>query len=414
MKKLLALLLCGTLCLSSLTGCGAKEETAETPAQETEEEDKETEESSGETEEPGDGTIEYNGKNKMAMFGPLTGDNLQYGMKIKNGAELALNQFNEEHGTEFTIEFMDDKGDPNEAVNLANKIVSDDEVFCALAGYGSSCAMATAPVFDEAGMLLMGVAASHADLPGMGEYIFPVPMSARWESVGFAEIMRDCFGAGKLAILYQNTDHGVQTCEFIKEAWESYGGEIVVYESFVPGDTKDFSAVLSKIKTAEPDIFYASAAYSDAAQIFMQAKQLELDAQYVGPGMCLNEEFTKLIGDSIDGTYILSSTPCFLPSVLESGNVDEATQKFIADYEAAYGETPDGFSAQGYDSVKIVLDSALKAGTTDTPAIAEQILAIRSYPGLSGLNMAYNENKEMNKGIYTFEIKDGNFVPVNQ
>ena len=395
MKRLLALLLCGALCLSTLTGCGAKEEkAAETPAPVTEENSEETETSEG----TGDGTIDYNGKNKLAMFGPLTGDNLQYGVKIKNGAELALNQFNEEHGTEFTIEFMDDKGDPNEAVNLANKIVSDDTVFCALAGYGSSCAMATAPVFDEAELLLMGV---HADLPGMGDYIFPVPMSARWESVGFAEIMKECFGAGKLAILYQNTDHGVQTCEYIKEAWESYGGEIVVYESFVPGETE------------EPDIFYASAAYSDAAQIFMQAKQLELDAQYVGPGMCLNEEFTNLIGNNIDGTYILSSTPCFLPSVLEAGNVDEATKKFIDDYEAAYNETPDGFSAQGYDSVKIVLDSALKAGTTDTPAVAEQILAIRSYPGLSGLNMAYNENKEMNKGIYTFEIKDGNFVPVN-
>ena len=106
MKKLLALLVCGTLCLSSMTGCGAKEETAETPAQtteesseETEENSEETEDGSGETQETGDGTINHNGKNKMAMFGPLTGDNLQYGVKIKNGAELALNQFNEEHGT---------------------------------------------------------------------------------------------------------------------------------------------------------------------------------------------------------------------------------------------------------------------------------------------------------------------------
>ena len=160
MKKLLALLLCGTLSLSALTGCGAKEEAAEMPAQ-TLEEGSEEAEGSSEADATGEGTINHNGKNKMAMFGPLTGDNLQYGVKIKNGAELALNQFNEEHGTDFTIEFMDDKGDPNEAVNLANKIISDDTVFCALAGYGSSCAMATAPVFDEADMLLMGVAASN-------------------------------------------------------------------------------------------------------------------------------------------------------------------------------------------------------------------------------------------------------------
>ena len=86
-----------------------------------------------------EGTIDYNGRTKLAMFAPLTGDNLQYGVKIRDGAQLAVDQFNAEHGTEFTLEVYDDKGDPNEAVNIANMIVSDkDEVVAALAGYGSS------------------------------------------------------------------------------------------------------------------------------------------------------------------------------------------------------------------------------------------------------------------------------------
>ena len=338
---------------------------------------------------------------------------MQYGIKIRDGAELALNQFNAAHGTNFTIEFSDDKGDPNEAVNLANKIVSDDTVVAALAGYGSSCAMATASVFDEAGMILIGGAASHADLPGMGEYVFPIPMSQRLEAVGFAEATESYCGIGSIAIIYQNTDHGVQAANLFKEQWESMGGTVSVYESFVPGETKDFSAVLSKVKEAAPDILYVNASYNDCAQAFMQAKQLELDAQYVGPGMCVNEEFLGLVGDQIDGTYILSSTPCFLPSVLEAGNVDEATQAFIDAYKEAYGETPDGFSAQGYDSVNIVLNSILAAGTTDAAAVAAQIGQIRDYPGLSGFDMSYNDQKEMDKGIYVFQLQNGTFVRMN-
>ena len=403
MKKVVALLVCGTLCLSTLAGCGTA------GAGEQSEGTSETAETVIEDESG----IEYNGKNKLAMFGPLTGDNMQYGEKIRNGAELALNQFNEEHGTSFVIEFSDDKGDSNEAVNLANKIVSDNQVFCALAGYGSSCAMATAPTFDEAGMLLIGVAASHADFPGMGEYVFPIPMNSEQESIAFAEAMKEYCGVGKLAILYQNTDHGVQTCEVIRDTWESYGGEVVVYESFVPGETTDFSATLSKVKNASPDIFYVSAAYNDAAQIFLQANQLDLDAQYVGPGMCVTEDFTELVGSEIDGTYILSSTPCFMPSVLESSDLDEKTLSFIEAYEEAYDETPDGYAAQGYDAVNIVLESVLAAGTTYVPAVAEQISAIREYNGVSGYNMSYNENKEMNKGIYVFQMENGNFVQVN-
>lgn len=205
----------------------------------------------------------------------------------------------------------------------------------------------------------------------------------------------------------------MQAANLFKEQWESMGGTVSVYESFVPGETKDFSAVLSKVKEAAPDILYVNASYNDCAQAFMQAKQLELDAQYVGPGMCVNEEFLGLVGDQIDGTYILSSTPCFLPSVLEVGNVDEATQAFIDAYKEAYGETPDGFSAQGYDSVNIVLNSILAAGTTDAAAVAAQIGQIRDYPGLSGFDMSYNDQKEMNKGISVFQLQNGTFVRMN-
>lgn len=406
-KRVLSILLCLSFACGLLAGCGAKNTTEESASSQETSEEAEVEEA--EADESG---IAYNGKTKLAMFAPLTGDNLQYGEKIRDGAELAVNQFNEANGTNFTIEFHDDKGDTNEAVNLANKIVSDETVIAGLAGYGSSCAMATVPVFDESGIPLLGVAASHADFPGMGEYVWPVPMSQRLEAVGFANAAIELCGAGNVAILYQNTDHGVQAAQLFKDQWESEGGTTSVYESYVPGETKDFSAVLSKIKEAAPDVFYISSSYSDAAQIFLQAKQLELDAQFIGPGMCMNEEFLKLVGSEIDGAYVFSSTPCFLPSVLEAGNVDEATQKFIDDYKAAYNETPDGFSAQGYDAVNIVLNSVLAAGTTDAAAVAEQINLIRDYPGLSGFNMSYNDAKEMDKGIYIFQIEEGNFVRI--
>ena len=356
--------------------------------------------------------IDYNGKTKLSFFGPLTGDQMQYGLKVSNGMKLALEQFNEAHGTEFTEEYLDDKGDPNEAVNMANKIVSDDTVIAGFAGFASSCAMAAAPVFDEAGMMEIGVAASHADFPSMGEYIYPIPITQRLEAVGFADAVQEFCGLGKMAIVYQNTDHGVQASKLFYDRWEELGGEVVIYDSFVPGETKDFSAIISKVKEAEPDFFYVNAAYNDCAQAFLQAKQLELDCQYVGPGMCINEEFLNLVTNEIDGSYVLSSTPCFLPSVLESSEVDEATQAFIDAYKEKFDETPDGFSAQGYDAVNIVLNAVLDAGSTDTAAIAEEISKIRDYPGLSGFDMSYNENKEMTKGIYVFRIEDGTFIRV--
>ena len=326
-------------------------------------------------------------KNKLAFFLPMTGDQMQYGESLSRGAELALKQYNEKNGTDYVIEIMDDKGDPKEAVNVANLIVSDPTVIAGMGSFSSSCAMAAAPVFEEADLLLFSPNASHTDFPAMGENMFSAVMSQKYEGAEFADALIEMFGAQNVAILYQNT------------------------ETFIPGQTKDFSPVLSRIKEQDPDLFYVNASYNDCAQIFMQAKALNMDCQLVGPGMLLTEEFLDVVGNKIDGTIVMSSVPAFLPSVLESGELDAASKNFVDSYTAEYNEVPDGFAASAFDAVNIVLDAVAKVGT-DTPALREELKTLRDYPGVSGYNMSFNEQKEMVKGIYLFEIQDGQVVRV--
>ena len=78
-------------------------------------------------------------------------------------------------------------------------------------------------------------------------------------------------------------------------------------------------------------------------------------------------------------------------------------------YTAAYDEIPDGFAASAYDAVNIVLDACQKVGT-ETPALREEIAKLREFSGVSGYDMQFNESKEMVKGVYVFEIQDGQFV----
>lgn len=350
-------------------------------------------------------------KNKLAFFLPMTGDQMQYGESLSRGAELALKQYNEKNGTDYVIEIMDDKGDPKEAVNVANLIVSDPTVIAGMGSFSSSCAMAAAPVFEEADLLLFSPNASHTDFPAMGENMFSAVMSQKYEGAEFADALIEMFGAQNVAILYQNTDHGVIATDVFTKQYEAGGGKVIMSETFIPGQTKDFSPVLSRIKEQDPDLFYVNASYNDCAQIFMQAKALNMDCQLVGPGMLLTEEFLDVVGNKIDGTIVMSSVPAFLPSVLESGELDAASKNFVDSYTAEYNEVPDGFAASAFDAVNIVLDAVAKVGT-DTPALREELKTLRDYPGVSGYNMSFNEQKEMVKGIYLFEIQDGQFVRV--
>ena len=111
----------------------------------------------------------------------------------------------------------------------------------------------------------------------------------------------------------------------------------------------------------------------------MQAKALNINCQYVCPGMALTEEFLNVVGTSIDGTLVLSSVPAFLPSVLETAKLDVSMQAFVDSYTAEYNEIPDGFAASAFDAVNIVLDACAKVGT-DTPALRAEIAQLREFP----------------------------------
>lgn len=395
MIKITSLLLAMVMLLA-LAGCGGSAPSEAKPSE-------------APTSAAGNSSNTASAKNKLAFFLPMTGDQMQYGESLSRGAKLALKQYNEAHGTDYVIEVFDDKGDPTEAVNVANKIVTDPTVIAGMGSFSSSCAMAAAPVFEEADLLLFSPNASHTDFPSMGKNMFSAVMSQKYEGAEFADALIGRFGTQNIALLYQNTDHGVIATDVFSKEYEAKGGAVISKETFVPGQTTDFSPVLSKIKEKNPDLLYVNASYSDCAQILMQAKALNLNCQYVCPGMALTEEFLKVVGTTIDGTLVLSSVPAFLPSVLETAKLDASMQAFVDSYTTEYNEIPDGFAASAFDAVNIVLDACSKVGT-DTPVLREEIAKLRDFPGVSGYNMQFNESKEMVKGIYMFQIQNGQFV----
>ena len=84
------------------------------------------------------------------------------------------------------------EGDPNEAVNLANLIVSDGSYFAAMGSYTSSCAMAAAPVFEEADMVLFSPTGSHEEFPLMSPITFGIGISRKYDCASFSNEVARC------------------------------------------------------------------------------------------------------------------------------------------------------------------------------------------------------------------------------
>lgn len=416
--KILALLMALVMVLGMLAGCGGSSNDGQSNSStgnSTSASDSTSQDTGKDTGKDTTDPDDPNNKTKIAVFLPLTGDFKQYGDAIQTGIELGINTYNAEHGTNYSYEVFDDKGDPNESVNIANLIVSDGSYFAAMGSYTSSCAMATVPVFEEANMVLYSPTGSHEDFPLMSPITFGIGISKKYDCVLFSEELVKRYPEKKtMAIVYQNTDNGVVVEKTTRSAFTNLGGEVLLSETFTPNQTNDFTPLLSKVKESGADILYVEAGYVDTAKIFNQAVGLGMNPDnimFLTNGTSLKPEFLDLVGEKGNGIIFLTTMASYQKELLEGREIEPHVQKFLDDCKNIYGiEEPDAFVCQGYDAVTSLLNAAGKVGH-HTEDLLKQIPKLEDFKPVSGQNLYYNENKEMIKNYqYAYIVMDGTFL----
>lgn len=392
MKKLvriLSVMMCLCMLCGLLAGCGGSGESAG---------------SAGNSAAEGSDVI------RIAFFAPLTGNAMQYGVSFQNAINMKVQELNDAGGIggkQIEIVSYDDKNDPKEAVNIANKIVSDPSIQVVIGSFSSSCSMAAAPVFDEAGILHIGPTASHPDFVNMGEKAFTIATPMKFEGASDAEYAYNKTGGKDMAVIYLNSDYGVSHSSVFKDSYEALGGKVVAFEEFIPGQTKDFTPIITKIKQANPGALFVIADYSDGANIFKQAKNLELNCDLIGPGMLIKDEFIDVAGDAVDGLLMLSTLPIYSEDDRE--NEDPAKAAFVSEYQDLYGVIPDGFPANAYDCITLITGMIDKAGY-DAEALAEEFRQVGRYEGVSGNIVVDPETKEVKRDLMVYTIVDGKYA----
>lgn len=394
MKRLISLALAGAMTATLLTGCGG----SDTPAGGS---------ASGGSSGSG------GSKHTLAASIPLTGNLMQYGISYQNALKMAVDDFNAAgglNGEDVILEINDDKGDQKEAINLANKIVEEKDVFAVVGSFGSSVSMAAAPVYQRASMPMVSPNTSHPDYPGMGDMMIPISPVADIERTALAEMLYKNFDGKDLAIMHQNTDLGVTGADILKKEYESLGGKVVIIENFVPQQTKDFTPIISKIKAANPGILYLDGEYNDIANILIQIDNIGLDGvQIAGPGNAFKQEFLDIAGDKANGIVLVGTTPVYLDSIVNGENdFSETLIDFTNRYNELYPDTPcDGFAAAAYDSAMLAMTAAKNAGTDDPHALVKAMLEC-PIEATSGRDMHYEGNNVI-KGVYAYTVENGEF-----
>ncbi len=134
---------------------------------------------------------------------------------------------------------------------------------------------------------------------------------------------------------------------------------MVVWETYTAGDT-DFTAILTKVKDANPDILYLPDYYSTVNIIATQANQMGIAA-------------VKLGGDGWDSPELDQAALAggFFTNHYSSEDTRPVVQDFVKKYQAKYGSVPDALAALAYDAANILFMAIQQAGTDDPVKVAQ-------------------------------------------
>ena len=385
MKKfrVLSLVMASALCLSMLAGCGSDTTGGDTTG----------------------------GNIKIGGIGPLTGSNAVYGLATKQGAEVAIEEINALGGLQFALDFQDDEGETEKAINAYNNLKDSGAQIIYGCTTTNPCVAVAAETYSARYFQLTPSASSTTVTEGK-DNVFQVCFTDPNQGITAANYIKDNGLGTKVAVIYNNGDaYSTGIYNAFQATADEIGLEIVTVQTFPDDSNTDFNVQLSAAKDAGADLVFMPIYYTPASLILSQAKSMGYAPTFFG---C----------DGMDGILDLEGFDVSLAEGLmlmtpfNAWGEDERTQTFVSEYEAAYGGIPNQFAADGYDCMYAIYEACTAAGiTADMSAqdicealIAQFTSADFSVDGLTGTGMTWSANGEVSKAPVVVKVEGGVYV----
>ncbi len=342
------------------------------------------------------------------MSAPLTGDISALGQSTKNAILLAQDEVNAGGGLKVGDKVLkvrciieDDENKPESTATVFQKLINQDRVLAIIGSQSSKCSNAGAPIAESAKVPQITPWSTNPNVTRGRSFVFRACFIDPFQGRVVAQ-----FAAGKLkaktaAVVYDvASDYNKGIAEVFRDEFTRMGGRIVGYETYNTKDT-DFSAQLTKVKGAGPDVLFLPNYFNEVPLQVQQARKLGLTATVLGGDGWDNPELVKLGGAVMDGTYFSNHYSPDLDS--------PAAKAFIGAYQARFKAVPDAAAALTYDSAKLLFQAIAAAGKADPRAIREALAATKGFQGVTG-SVTYTGTGDPVKGAVVIKIEKGRFV----
>jgi branched-chain amino acid transport system substrate-binding protein len=337
----------------------------------------------------------------------MTGAYAWFGEQYQRGAGLAVADLNAKGGVlGQSVEMIvgDDFCDPDQAVTLARKLVSDRVAFVA-GHWCSHSSIPAAKVYEEAEILMIAPGAISSKLTEEGgPNVFRVCGRDDRQGTKIADYLADQGAGKKIAVLDDGTTFGAGLANAVRRRLHQRGVPVAMDEAYTPGEA-EYSALVSKMQTAGIEVLFVGGYHRETGLMFRQAHERGYDLRLIANSAMATADFPMITGPEVVGTVMAAAA---------DARKNPAAAEVVARFHAQ-GYDPPGFTLYAYAAVQVWAQAAEAAGSLDLDAVT---LAMHSRQFDTVLGRIGFDEKGDVTGFdpwqwYVWQA-DGSYVPLDQ
>ena len=341
---------------------------------------------------------------KIGMVIPTTGALTQYGDMVKEGATTAVEMTNAAggiNGKKIELVAVDDACEPKQGPVAANRVVNS-KIGYVIGPVCSGASIAAAPIYNNEGVVVVTPSATSPALTDGKNYHFIFRTIGRDDQQGpsAAKFIINNAKPKKVAVLHDKQSYGQGIATNVRNDLQKAKVEVALFEGINAGDS-DYSAVITKLKSAGVDFVYFGGYHPEMGLLLRQAAEQGLKVRMMGPEGVGNPEVNAIAGAAVEGMLVT------LPADFSANPKNAAVVKAFKDAK----RNPSGaFQLTSFAAAQSLIAGIKAAG--DNPAKVADWLHANSVETVLG-PVSWNKQGDLN--AFDFQVfqwhKDGSKTP---
>jgi len=356
---------------------------------------------------------------KIGLDLSLTGADSQGANRERNAIVMAFDAANEGHavpGYKFELLVTDDgtatagQYDPAQAATNARKMVADKDVVASIGPQMSGAGKAMTPILSQGGLATITPSSTNPDItnPKFAEQYRPAG-----KPIYFRTVTTDAFQGPNMAnffaeklkvksvyVLDDSGAFGVGVADSFQKQAEAKGIKVIGRDRLDP-KAADYTAILTKIKSLNPEAIYYGGVTQAGVKLAKQAYDIIPNVIKGGPdGMTSSDLLSGAGFPAVEGWY----TSIAAPHLIE----DTKAAQFIAAFKGRFNDSPDDYTITAYDASLVIIDAVKRVAASGKPVTRENVrdaIQTAKVPTIQG-TVAFDANGDLaDRTVSVFQIK---------